>query len=65
VFGSETFPEENVVIVELCGRPNLDGAECTRHRTPGEVTCWWHHPDRIEERAQKLEAQAALLRASA
>lgn len=48
----------------LCLAPNLDGTKCTRHRTPGEDTCWWHHPDKVEERAQRLEAQAAALRST-
>jgi hypothetical protein len=46
----------------LCQGVNLDGRECTRHRTPGEETCWWHRPEKVEERARALEEQAARLR---
>lgn len=46
----------------LCTGVNLDGTRCTRHRSAGEVTCWWHRPERVEERARKLEEQAAQIR---
>ena len=48
----------------LCQGTNLDGERCTRHRTPGSHVCWWHQPDRVEERARKLEEQAAQVRAT-
>ena len=49
----------------LCDGTNLDGRRCTRHRTPGKSSCWWHDPERVEERARKLEEQAAQVRATA
>lgn len=49
----------------LCSGRNMDGARCTRHRSPGEPTCWWHKPTNIEARARKLEEQAAALRSTA
>lgn len=48
----------------LCNGTNLEGDRCTRHRTPGELVCWWHQPERVEERARALEEQAARIRAS-
>ena len=46
----------------LCSGTNMDGGRCTRHRTPGEVTCRHHHPEKVEERARLLEEQAARVR---
>lgn len=48
----------------LCQATGLDGSPCTRHRTHDRETCWWHSPEKIEERARKLEEQANQLRAS-
>lgn len=47
----------------LCKGTNLDGSACTRYRRRGEVTCPHHDPQRVEERAAKLEAKAAAVRA--
>lgn len=47
----------------LCKGTNLDGEPCTRHRTPGKEVCWWHDPERVEERARRLEEKAAQIRA--
>lgn len=52
----------NVEAGVLCQGTNLEGEPCTRHRTPGMTVCWWHDPDRVEERARKLEEQAARVR---
>lgn len=49
----------------LCAGINLDGTRCTRHRARGEVTCRWHHPEKVEERARKLEEQASQIRGNA
>lgn len=46
----------------FCRGTNVDGTRCIRHRTPGQEVCWWHQPERVEERARKLEEQAARLR---
>lgn len=48
----------------LCTGTNLDGSRCTRHRTPGTVVCRWHKPEMVEERARKLEEQAAYIRST-
>lgn len=48
----------------LCSGTNLGGEPCTRHRTPGMTVCWWHSPEKVEERARALEEQAARVRAS-
>ena len=47
----------------LCRKPTDEGGVCLRHRTPGEDTCWWHDPDRVEAKARQLEEKAARLRA--
>jgi len=49
----------------LCQGTNMNGAPCTRHPRHGEDTCPHHDPDRVEERARKLEEQAALVRRTA
>lgn len=46
----------------LCRKPNEEGELCARHKTPGEDHCWWHNPERVEERARKLEERAARIR---
>lgn len=48
----------------LCRKPTDDGGECSRHKTPGEDTCWWHAPEQVERRAAALEEKAARIRAT-
>lgn len=48
----------------LCDGTNQDGSPCTRHHAEGRPTCRWHHPEVLEERARRLEEQAAEIRAA-
>ena len=49
----------------LCHGTNLDSSPCRRHATPGTTACRHHNPARVEERARRLEEQAAQVRATA
>lgn len=49
----------------LCSGMSMDGSRCTRHHTPGSQSCRWHSAESVEDRARKLEQQAALVRSTA
>ncbi len=49
----------------ICTGTNMEGNRCTRHRTPGQEVCWWHQPEKVEQRARALEEQVANVRGNA